>query len=553
MTTEQWVIIGLSASTIILMILLLWQRRRQSQIGLPGLASDRFGELLNSSTGLNSIQKTAGIVSDLLVEACGCESILFLRKRRGILDLNFHYGLKDFKRGAIRIPFSGALAKEISRGFQPRSTEVLKKYFSDGFAELLAEKEMTLFFPVFWKEHLYGIYFVKTSPAVSTESRDLFMATLARHLSTAYHIKWHESKLNDIQNRMNSGTGSDRKRGNIPRQISADMLALVQHKNSDRLVVQVIDSIQKNLALKRIAFLYQPRNSVKAALIVRGENRANLKMPSIESVGKILSESDFESTITVAEMANRHPDQKDWFDQLAALGLEQITSLPLSANRVGLLAWSGQPVERIRSELVTLRGQVELLSSNAESYERIEEMSFTDPLTGLSNQRYFSKRLEEEIGRCRRYNRKLALIFFDLDNLKGTNDEHGHLAGDELLTQMGRILRETTRSIDVVARYGGDEFCVIMPESDLTICELFMDRLKKMVAESEFRFGETNEKIRCTISLGGAVFPAHAEEPKQLIHVADMALLQAKESGRNCYRLYDPSNSVCGENGPTKG
>ena len=116
------------------------------------------------------------------------------------------------------------------------------------------------------------------------ESRDLFMATLAKHLSTAYHIQWHESKLNDMQNRMSTAKDSDRSKGYTSRHISLDMLGLVRHKNSDRLVVQVIDSIQKNLSLKRIAFLYQPRNSVKAALIVRGENRASLKIPSIESV-----------------------------------------------------------------------------------------------------------------------------------------------------------------------------------------------------------------------------------------------------------------------------
>ncbi len=546
MTTEHWVIVGLSACIVFLTFLLLWQRRKRSQIGLSGLSSDRFGELLNSANGSNSIQKTAGIVSDLLVGTCRCERILFLRKRRGVLDLNYHYGLKEFKRSLIRIPFSGALAKEVSRGFNPRSITNIREFIPDNLADFLTDQGITLFFPVFWKEHLYGIYFVKTDNKIVDELRDFFMATLAKHLSIAYHIKWHESKLNDMQNRMSTAKDSDRSKGYTSRHISLDMLGLVRHKNSDRLVVQVIDSIQKNLSLKRIAFLYQPRNSVKAALIVRGENGASLKIPSIESVGKILSESDFEGTVSVSELATHHPDQKEWFDQLSALGLEHLTSLPLSADRVGLLAWSGQPEARIKSELSILRGQVELLSSNAESYEKIEEMSFTDSLTGLSNQRYFTKRLEEEIGRCRRYSRKLALIFFDLDNLKGTNDEYGHLAGDELLTQMGRILRETTRSIDVVARYGGDEFCIIMPESDIPTCELFMERLKNMVAESEFRFGDVSESLRCTVSLGGAVFPTHAEEPKKLIHAADMALLQAKESGRNCHRIYDPSLAVCG-------
>ncbi len=180
-----------------------------------------------------------------------------------------------------------------------------------------------------------------------------------------------------------------------------------------------------------------------------------------------------------------------------------------------------------------------LVLENLSNFEKIERLSYTDELTGLHNYRYFYKRLQEEMLRAQRFDRNLALVIFDVDGFKVFNDTYGHLSGDFLLEQLGKLLTKSVRSIDIVSRYGGEEFCIIMPESDAADCMNFMERLRVIILSEDFQDKFSSECHRITVSLGGAIYPNDAQRIDRLVYCADMALLQAKSTGKNKSFMFD--------------
>ncbi len=170
--------------------------------------------------------------------------------------------------------------------------------------------------------------------------------------------------------------------------------------------------------------------------------------------------------------------------------------------------------------------------------ERMSEMATRDALTGLYNRRYFAEVMEREWDRAKRYGNDLSVCMADLDHFKGINDTYGHPAGDLVLAEVARIFTAFLRSSDIVCRYGGEEFAMILPENPpdyaLTVCE----RLRGMVGRREFHCNSSVLKL--TISFGIASNNVHpAPTPEGLVEMADKALYHAKEHGRNQVCLYD--------------
>jgi len=175
---------------------------------------------------------------------------------------------------------------------------------------------------------------------------------------------------------------------------------------------------------------------------------------------------------------------------------------------------------------------------NAQRHDAVARAAQTDALTGLFNRGALLERLERELDRSRRYGRSLAVIFFDLDRFKSINDTYGHQFGDRVLRELARIATRTMRSIDLIGRYGGEEFVAVLPETDGVQALIVAERLRMNVARNRLTL-PSGEDVRATISAGIAVFPADATTMDTLIRIADTALYAAKAGGRNQVR-YQP-------------
>ena len=167
----------------------------------------------------------------------------------------------------------------------------------------------------------------------------------------------------------------------------------------------------------------------------------------------------------------------------------------------------------------------ELESTNA----RLKETSFKDEVTGLYNRRFFSLRLEEELSRYRRFNHPVSVVLLDLDGFKSVNDSLGHAVGDDTLRDMAQILMKHSRGINVVSRYGGDEFAVLLVETSKAGARLYADRIREVVAKYPFSHGKI-----LTASFGVASLPDdEAATAEDLFRSADEALYAAKRAGKN--------------------
>lgn len=168
---------------------------------------------------------------------------------------------------------------------------------------------------------------------------------------------------------------------------------------------------------------------------------------------------------------------------------------------------------------------------------RLEQLAVQDDLTGLYNYRYLHTRLNEEFKRAERYREPLACVMVDIDHFKRVNDRFGHDTGDTVLRESSARIRKAVREIDVVTRYGGEEFLLVLPSTNFSGALAVADRVWRAVGGEPFLFASTSERI--SISVGVAVFPSRDIKSKdQLIKAADRALYQAKGDGRDRICVY---------------
>lgn len=192
--------------------------------------------------------------------------------------------------------------------------------------------------------------------------------------------------------------------------------------------------------------------------------------------------------------------------------------------------------EQDRMMLATVASELVVGVENSRLYRLTRHMAITDELTGLYNYRYLQQRLDEEIERARRYGSSLSLLMIDADDFKGYNDSYGHVAGDAALSELASVLAASVREIDIVVRYGGEEFSIVLPETDAAGAFVVAEKVRESVRMHHFANEHGERCCSLTVSIGLATFPAHAGDKDLLLRASDDALYRAKNGGRNRVR-----------------
>jgi diguanylate cyclase (GGDEF)-like protein len=218
-------------------------------------------------------------------------------------------------------------------------------------------------------------------------------------------------------------------------------------------------------------------------------------------------------------------------------GMQSLLILPLVVRDtpIGTLALAAARKDAfgstVRPTLTVLANQLAVALSNAASVKRLEELATTDGLTGCFNKRYFNEQLRAKLSAAERFERKLSLVITDIDHFKGVNDTYGHAVGDAVIKELGAILMRLKRETDVVARFGGEEFCILCEETTTEGATLLAERVREELAATSF---ETElGRLQVTCSLGVATYPEHAKTREALFETSDRALYRAKHGGRN--------------------
>ncbi|MGB4780607.1 diguanylate cyclase [Candidatus Methylomirabilis sp.] len=226
-------------------------------------------------------------------------------------------------------------------------------------------------------------------------------------------------------------------------------------------------------------------------------------------------------------------------EALLKAGIRSSIRLPLIANgtAIGVLCLdSVMPScygEQELELLVPLSEQLAIAIEHGRLFQEINRLAMTDELTGLFNHRHFYDQLEQEFKRTRRYGHPLSLIMLDIDLFKQYNDLNGHLAGDEALRLIAALLINSTRGVDIVARYGGDEFGIILPETDLQQAWVQAERIRFAMERDVSGEQRASGGERLTASLGAACIGPDMHQVEDLVRVADQALYRSKAAGGN--------------------
>lgn len=310
--------------------------------------------------------------------------------------------------------------------------------------------------------------------------------------------------------------------------------AILKHSmellKAERASLWVFDEDSNEISLRAAAGFSVPIDQIIPRRIGEGISGGVLE------TGKALVVSDLETAGFTAAPAERKYRTKSFICYPITMRGRKIGVLNV-ADKIG-----DEKFDDVDLSLLEILGpQIAVALEGAEWRERATQfqlMSITDPLTGLLNRRYLEERLTDELNRSERYDYAMSCLMIDIDDFKSYNDRNGHQAGDVALKITAHALKAALRSADVACRYGGEEFCILLPQTSLSEAGVIAERMRQRVADKEYPFGKSQPRGNVTISIGISTLGKYIDTGEKVIAAADRALYTAKSQGKNRIEFY---------------
>ena len=410
---------------------------------------------------------------------------------------------------------------------------ILKKNkHHEGWAEILGERswrgsETILGFPISFSGHIVGAMLVFTDHFSSINDQDIDIIDKLGEIITHGMTDLEQMESLMVDNYFNSRVTNlfdqlevKSDQSELFESIRGLCRAFFQY---DKLTITMVDSDQSTAKIKLVDGLHDDADEGQSFNMIN-----TLHGLAVQENRMVNSNTWFDE---FPEMNRFNPNDRDTFNFMSVL------SIPLRSNGKAVGAIS---LERLKSKKYTdtdarlfelLCGTVSSILNWQQEYNRVHESSIHDGLTGLLNHKAFLDRFDEEVSRAGRFNHMLGLVILDLDKFKSINDSYGHLYGDYVLEEVSNIIKENVRAIDVVGRYGGEEFAVLLVNTDIQQCIPLAERIVRKISEKTFL--KNGIAVNVTISAGMAGFPIHADQVRELISKADKAMYETKRIGGN--------------------
>ncbi len=484
------------------------------------LALEPIGIALTSTLRLSDVLKTfISTAVDLTNTEMGSIILVNEKERKVLKAYNFYRKsdrLESYKSTArLDKGISGRILSEK----RPVVIRDLTKEKDVNPTAIKKKRKGVLGVPVLMKKKVIAILFVDSSEPRTFTKREIsqvsFLANQAAvAIENARLYEQIEQRIRDLS---------------ISYRISQTLISTLDLKT---LLTKILDELKRTLGYLNVAILLVDKKTnrlvFKAATGYPKEIQKMKLRIGVDGVSGYVAATG--KTFYVPDVSKN----KLYIKIIPHVKSEVVIPLKIGTRTIGVLDVNSKEYDAFNESEIKLLSSIAAQTANAieksRLYEETKILSLTDPLTGLPNRRHFDIIMDTELKKSERYNRPLGLLLVDLDNFKKYNDDNGHIAGDKVLAKYAKLMKTCIRDIDFICRFGGDEFLVVLPETDELFARAVAERIRRKIDKEGLKF-------KITLSIGVATYPLDGDDKTSLIMAADRAYYSAKkDGGGNCVR-----------------